>query len=244
MREVIQSPAATARLRFAAPEPASSSVTIVDLKARREASHHVGSTRRVLRNTFEEGGRAILFLNRRGEFTQVTCRLRKHPMCPNAASLSRTTQRTSGCATVWPGGQRRKSAPTAGTDWYFAGFGIERAERSSKPSRPFRSFGWTRSKKDEAPSLLVSRWVASRDACLQRRQCCASIPCLKWNSWECCLGHNTESPGLPSVGKAFTFSAPCLRWWTAAVPGPDSCQIQPDNAGVKGIQDQAFTIRR
>lgn len=125
-----------------------------------------------LQETFAAGNRAILFLNRRGESTQVTCR-----DCGSTLTCKRCgvplAYHAKELALVCHTCGRRQEAPETcpncgGRSWRFAGFGIERAY--SEFTRLFPGVPLFRMDKDaakeESAVKVLAGFSAGAPACL------------------------------------------------------------------------------
>lgn len=174
------------------PEPTLPPVHIVDLRSQKRGRNVMAEPLvSTLRETFSSSGRAVLLINRKGDFTQVTCRDCGNTLLCEACSLPMAFHAKDNVLVCHTCG-RRVQAPDlcpkcGGSDWYFAGFGIGRAESEFRrlfPDVPIYTLD-KESAKEAHPRQVISSFGAASPSCLL-----ATSAVLRW----------TGMPSVTTVG--------------------------------------------
>jgi len=204
-----------------------------------------------LGETFSQGGRAILFLNRRGDSSQVTCQdCGNTLMCPRCGVPLgyHSKEAVLICHTCGYSQLPPELCPScAGHRWKFAGFGIERADselRKIFPGVPVFRIDRDSSKEQPAVSALRG-FAAAGPACLLATRMVLGFPDVPKARTVGVLSCDTllNLPDYRASEKVFH-----LMWSLRELALPASSggsfiaqTYNPDHHGVRGILDpEAF----
>ena len=230
------------------PVAAAPPTVLVDLKQARRGGAILSTVLvESLARTFERGGRAVLFLNRRGEFTQVTCRdCGNTLMCErcNVPLSYHAKEKRLVCHTCGQGVDAPDACPKCGgRDWYFAGFGIERAQKEFQkmfPAVPLFRMD-KESSKEQAPAHVMGGFASASPACLLATSTVVRLGGMPPVDLVGVLSCDTilSLPDYRASEKAFHLLS-SLR----ELVGPSRLgagfiaqTYNPDNPGVKGVLD-------
>jgi len=200
-----------------------------------------------LRDVFASGSRAVLFLNRRGDSAQVTCRdCGSTVVCPRCGVP--LAYHAKGSSLVCHTCGFTREAPDVcpacgGHNWRFGGFGIERAESEFK--RLFPGVAIFRLDKDvsrEVPaSAVLAAFAAARPSCLLATRMAVGFPVIPGVALVGVLSCDTllNLPDYRASEKVFHLLSSLEEMVDGSLPGAAliAQTHNPDHPGVRGILD-------
>ncbi|MGE5578827.1 MAG: primosomal protein N' [Bacillota bacterium] len=242
----------TSALETQIPRPDLPPVHVVDLRGQKRGRSIMAEPLvSALRETFASSGRAVLFLNRKGDFTQVTCRDCGETLACEACSLPLAFHSKDSALVCHTCG-RRVQAPDVcpkcgGSNWYFGGFGINRAESEFRrlfPDVPLYRLDKD-SSKGEPPKRVISAFGADSPSCLLatatvlRSGGMPSVTTVGVLSTDTIL----NLPDFRASEKVYHLLCSLRELADPAAPGASLIvqTLNPENPGVKGAADpQAY----
>lgn len=241
-------------LETQAPPPHLPPVRVVDLRGQKRSRGIMAEALvSALKETFSAAGRAVLFVNRKGDFTQITCRECGETLVCESCNLPLAYHAKDSVLTCHTCG-RRTTAPDlcpkcGGSDWYFGGFGINRVESEFRrlfPDVPLHRLD-KESSKDEPPRKVLSAFAAGSPSCLLATAAVLGLSGMPGVTTVGVLSADTvlNLSDFRAAEKVYHLLSSLREMADPAVPGASLIvqTLNPENLGVKGAADPTAYYR-